>query len=166
MRQTFKAKDEGTLWELESELRGLGFRWSSGEDSHVKKILEYPDPFPVYIHVYTGDGILTWSSEYGMSKLKYPVDATFETGQSLFMDSDGSVHVYEVSKPLDEQPKEPEFRYVQVSVDEVLKDFNSNVSAYYYETDDYEGLRLLWDCSPKFTIDELIETRFFRREEV
>lgn len=44
MRQTFKAKDEDTLWQLETELRGLGFKWNtvgnSGKDSHVKKILE------------------------------------------------------------------------------------------------------------------------------
>lgn len=164
MRQTFRVKDEGTLWQLESELRGLGFKWSGGQDSHVKRILKEPDPFPVYIHVYTEDRTLTWSSCLTMVLVGYPVDATFETGQSLFMDSDGSVHIYETSKQLDE-PKEPQYRYVQVSVDEVLKDFNRNVSAYYYETDDYEGLRLLWDCSPKFTIDELIETRFYKREE-
>lgn len=69
MRQTFMAKDEGTLWELEGELRGLGFKWSGGEDSHVKKILKQRDPFPVYIHVYTGDRTLTWSSCLTMEEL-------------------------------------------------------------------------------------------------
>ncbi|MRC99733.1 hypothetical protein GH856_27130 [Bacillus thuringiensis] len=163
MRQTFKAKDEDTLWQLETQLRGLGFKWNSGKDSHVKNILEKHDPLPAYIHVYTGDRSLTWSTEYGMSKLKYPVDATFETGQSLFMDSDGSVHIYEVSKPLDEQPKEPEFRFVQVGVDEVLRELARGT--YYYEEDGYDGLLKVY-VDTRFKMGELAETRFFRREEV
>lgn len=167
MRQTFKAKDEDTLWQLETELRGLGFEWNSGTDSHVKKILEnHHNPLPAYIHVYTGDRSLTWSTEYGMSKLNYPVDATFETGQSLFMDSDGSVHIYEVSKPLDEQQKEPQYRYVQVSVDEMLKDYVWDGEKYYYEDENDSSLQMVWANTPQFTIDTLVETRFFRREEV
>ena len=162
MRQTFKAKDEGTLWELESELRGLGFKWSSGTDSHVKKILEHNEPFPAYIHVYTGDRTLTWSSEYGMGRLKYPVDATFETGQRLFIDSDGSVHIYEVSKPLDEQPKEPEFRYVQVDFNEVVQELTRGT--YYYEADGYDGLIKVY-VDTRFKMGELAEMRFFRLEE-
>lgn len=162
MRQTFKAKDEGTLWELEGELRGLGFKWSGGEDSHVKRILKEPDPFPVHIHVYTGDRTLTWSSAYTMGLLRYPVDATFEVGQRLFMDSDGSVHIYEVSKPLDEQPKEPEFRYVQVDFDEVVQELTRGT--YYYEADGYDGLLKVY-VDTKFNMGELAEMRFFRREE-
>lgn len=163
MVQTFKVKDEDTFYQFESELERLGFAWFSGRESVVKRVAEV-DGFPVLVHVYPQDKTLLYTCKVTGKRLD-EVDATFETGQRLFTDTDGNVHIYETSKPLDEQPKEPQYRYVQVSVDEVLKDFNRNVSAYYYETDDYEGLRLLWDCSPKFTIDELIETRFYKREE-
>ena len=162
MAQTFKVKDEDTFYQFESELMRLGFQWWSGRESVCKRVADV-DGFPVLIHVYQDKTLLYTCKASG--RYLDEVDATFETGQRLFMDTDGNVHIYETSKPLYEQPKEPQYRYVQVSVDEVLKDFNRNVSAYYYETDDYEGLRLLWDCSPKFTIDELIETRFYKREE-
>ena len=163
MVQTFKVKDENAFYQLEGELMRLGFQWWSGRESVVKRITEVVDGLPALVHVYPQDKTLLYTCKVTGKSLD-EVDATFETGQRLFTDTDGNVHIYETSKPLDE-PKEPQYRYVQVSVDEVLKDFNRNVSAYYYETDDYEGLRLLWDCSPTFTIDELIETRFYKREE-
>lgn len=162
MRQTFKAKDENTLWELEGELRGLGFKWSGGEDSHVKRILKEPDPFPVYIHVYAGSRTLTWSSCLTMGLLGYPVDATFEVGQSLFMDSDGSVHIYEVSKPLDEQLEEPRYRYVQVTLDEVIQNYGKKT--YYLEEDGYDGLMMVY-ADTRFKISELVKVRFYKREE-
>lgn len=161
MRQTFKVTEEASAWQLEWELQALGYKWRNGVDSHVKTLLEQNEPFPVYIHVYTEDRTLACSSEYGFSVLQYPVDATFEKGQSLFMDSDGNVHIYETSKPLDE-PKEPQFRYVQVSVDEVVKEFGRQT--YYFEEKGYDGL-LMVHTDTRFQIDELAETRFFRREE-
>lgn len=164
MRQTFKVTEEASAWQLEWELQALGYKWSNGVDSHVKTILEQNESFPAYIHVYTEDRTLTWSSSYGFSVLQYPVDATFEKGQSLFMDSDGNVHIYETSKPLDEKPKEPQYRYVPVNVGQVIEHADDNENTYYYEDDGYTGLLRLWTDS-RFTIDEFAKMRFYKREE-
>lgn len=80
----------------------------------------------------------------------------------MFMDSDGSVHIYETSKPLDEQPKEPQYRYVQVSIDEVIQNYGRKT--YYHEEDGYDGLMMVY-ADTRFKISDLVEARFYKREE-
>lgn len=142
----------------------LGFAWFSGRESVVKRVAEVDGGFPVLVHVYPQDKTLLYTCKVTGKSLD-EVDATFETGQRLFMDSDGNVHIYETSKPLDEQPKEPQYRYVQVSIDEMLSDYVSNGEKYYYEDENDSSLQMVWANTPQFTIDTLVETRFYKREE-
>lgn len=163
MAQTFKVKDEDTFYQFESELMRLGFHWWSGRESVVSRVTEV-DGFPVLIHVYQQDKNLLYTCKASGRYLD-EVDATFETGQRLFTDTDGNVHIYETSKPLDEQPEEPRYRYVQVSIDEMLSDYVANGDKYYYEDENDSSLQMLWATTPMFTIDQLGETRFYKREE-
>lgn len=163
MVQTFKVKDEDTFYQFESELERLGFVWFSGRESVVKRVAEV-DGFPVLVHVYPQDKTLLYTCKVTGKSLD-EVDATFETGQRLFTDTDGNVHIYETSKPLDEQPEEPRYRYVQVSIEEVVKDYKTNGKVYYYEDATEDALNLIWADDPMFTIEELSETRFYKREE-
>lgn len=161
MVQTFKVKDEDTFYQFESELTRLGFQWFSGRESVVKRVAEV-DGFPVLVHVYQDKTLLYTCKASG--KYLEDVDATFETGQRLFTDTDGNVHIYETSIPLDEQPKEPQYRYVPVTVGQVIAHADDNENTYYYEDDGYTGLLRLWTDS-RFTIDEFTKMRFYKREE-
>lgn len=159
MAQTFKVKDEDTFYQFESELERLGFQWWSGRESVVKRVAEV-DGFPVLIHVYPQDKIFLYTCKVTGKSLD-EVDATFETGQRLFTDTDGNVHIYETSKPLDE-PKEPQYRYVQVTLDEVIQNYGE--SAYYLEEDGYDGLMMVY-ADTRFKIGDLVKVRFYKREE-
>lgn len=159
MAQTFKVKDEDTFYQFESELERLGFQWWSGRESVVKRVAEV-DGFPVLIHVYPQDKTLLYTCKASGRYLD-EVDATFETGQRLFTDTDGNVHIYETSKPLDE-PKEPQYRYVQVSIDEVIQNYGRKT--YYHEEDGYDGLMMVY-ADTHFKISDLVKARFYKREE-
>lgn len=160
MVQTFKVKDEDTFYQFESELERLGFVWFSGRESVVKRVAEV-DGFPVLVHVYPQDKTLLYTCKVTGKSLD-EVDATFETGQRLFTDTDGSVHIFETSKPLDEQPKEPQYRYVQVSIDEVIQNYGRKT--YYHEEDGYDGLMMVY-ADTRFEISDLVKARFYKREE-
>lgn len=160
MAQTFKVKDEDTFYQFESELMRLGFHWWSGRESVVSRVTEV-DGFPVLIHVYPQDKNLLYTCKASGRYLD-EVDATFETGQRLFTDTDGYVHIYETSKPLDEQQKEPRYRYVQVTLDEVIQNYGKKT--YYLEEDGYDGLMMVY-ADTRFKISELVKVRFYKREE-
>lgn len=160
MVQTFKVKDEDTFYQFESELERLGFAWFSGRESVVKRVAD-ADGFPVLVHVYPQDKTLLYTCKVTGKSLD-EVDATFETGQRLFTDTDGNVHIYETSKPLDEQPKEPRYSYVQVTLDEVIQNYGRKT--YYLEEDGYDGLMMVY-ADTRFKIGDLVKVRFYKREE-
>lgn len=160
MVQTFKVKDADTFYQFESELERLGFVWFSGRESVVKRVAEV-DGFPVLVHVYPQDKTLLYTCKVTGKSLD-EVDATFETGQRLFTDTDGNVHIYETSKPLDEQPEEPRHRYVQVTLDEVIQNYGRKT--YYLEEDGYDGLMMVY-ADTRFKIGDLVKVRFYKREE-
>lgn len=163
MKQRFLVKSQNAFEQLETELNRLGYTWSSGKGRYARELMrQHGRKLPLVVYVYTNGKHITYGS---VEHCREEIDATFEIGMQLFQDTDGNVHIYETSKPLDEQPEEPRYRYVQVSIDEMLSDYVANGDKYYYEDENDSSLQMLWATTPMFTIDQLGETRFYKREE-
>lgn len=161
MKQRFLVTSQIAFEQLESELNRLGYTWSSGKGRYARELMrQHGRKLPLVVYVYDNGKHITYGS---VEHCREEIDATFEIGMKLFQDTDGSVHIVQVSKPL--ETKEPRYRYVEVSIDEMLRDYVANGEKYYYEDEEDSALRMLWATTPTFTIDQLGETRFYKREE-
>lgn len=156
MKQRFKVRSQIAFEQLESELNKLGYTWSSGKVKYARELMrKYGNKLPLVVYVYTYGKHITYGS---VEDCMEEIDATFEIGMNLFQDTDGSVHIVQVSKPL--ETKELRYRFVPVTLDDAL----ANSENTYYEDDGYDGLLRLYKDT-RFTIEELTKTKFYKREE-
>lgn len=159
MKQRFKVTSQIAFEQLESELNRLGYKWSTGVTKHARKLIcEEGRNLPLVVYVYTQgtNKYITWGR---LEFCREEIDATFEIGMNLFQDTDGSVHIVQVSKPL--ETKEPRYRYIPATLDEMRKDMD-NLNNYFYENFDGE-LKHVLEVSR--TLPMWLGTTFYKREE-
>lgn len=157
MKQRFKVRSQIAFEQLESELNKLGYTWSSGKVKYARELMrKYGNKLPLVVYVYTNGKHITYGS---VADCMEEIDATFEIGMNLFQDTDGSVHIVQVSKPL--ETKEPRYHYVPATLDDMRKDID-NLDNYFYENFDGE-LKHVLEVSR--TLPMWLGTTFYKREE-